>query len=163
MPAIGPQVHELRINDRDSTWRIVYRIDKDAVVIAEVFARGDWGAMTVQRGEVRPMDAKKRKKLEASGWKVGDAKEFLGLSAEELDYIEIKLALGEKLRDIRERKSMTQAQTARLVGSSQSRLAKMEAGDPSVSVDLLIKTLISLGVSRNELAKVIGTDATAAA
>lgn len=109
------------------------------------------------------MDAKKRKKLEASGWKVGDAKGFLGLSDEELNYIEIKLALGEKLRDIRERKSMTQAQTARLVGSSQSRLAKMEAGEPSVSVDLLIKTLISLGVSRNELAKVIGADATAAA
>jgi DNA-binding XRE family transcriptional regulator len=119
--------------------------------------------MSVARGEIRPMDAKKRKKLEARGWKVGDAKEFLGLSDQELSYIEIKLALSEKLRDIRERRTLTQAQAARLAGSSQSRLAKMEAGDPSVSVDLLLKTLIALGVSRNELAQVISADATAAA
>ncbi|MBI4220357.1 MAG: helix-turn-helix transcriptional regulator [Chloroflexi bacterium] len=109
------------------------------------------------------MNTRKRRKLEASGWRVGGAKEFLGLSDQELNYIEIKLALSEKLRDVRERNTLTQAQAARLVGSSQSRLAKMEAGDPSVSVDLLMKTLIALGVSRDELARVIGAGTTAAA
>jgi DNA-binding XRE family transcriptional regulator len=109
------------------------------------------------------MHTKKREALEAYGWKVGDAKEFLDLTDEELQYIEIKLALSKKLREIRQERTPTQAQAARLVGSSQSRLAKMEAGDPSVSADLLLKTLIALGVSRNELAKVIRTGASAAA
>ncbi len=39
MPSIGPRCHELRIQDRTRTWRIVYRIDSDAIVIAEVFAK----------------------------------------------------------------------------------------------------------------------------
>lgn len=39
MPTIGRRVHELRVNDRDNTWRIVCRIDSDAIVIAEVFAK----------------------------------------------------------------------------------------------------------------------------
>jgi phage-related protein len=39
MPAIGPRCHELRIQDRDKTWRVVYRIDDDAIVVAEVFAK----------------------------------------------------------------------------------------------------------------------------
>jgi phage-related protein len=39
MPAIGKRCHELRIVDEDSTWRVVYRIDDDAIVIAEVFKK----------------------------------------------------------------------------------------------------------------------------
>jgi len=39
MPSIGRRCHELRITDEDATWRIVYRIDADAIVIAEVFAK----------------------------------------------------------------------------------------------------------------------------
>ncbi|MBI4219491.1 MAG: helix-turn-helix transcriptional regulator [Chloroflexi bacterium] len=109
------------------------------------------------------MDRKKRKSLESRGWRVGDTKEFLGLSAHELNYIEIKLALSQKLRGIRQAKSLTQAQAAELVGTSQSRLAKMETGDPSVSIDLLLKSLIALGVSRSELAEVISAGAPAAA
>jgi phage-related protein len=37
MPSIGAHCHELRIVDQDRSWRIVYRIDPDAIVIAEVF------------------------------------------------------------------------------------------------------------------------------
>jgi len=40
MPSIGPRCHELRINDHNATWRIVYRIDSDAIVILEVFKKG---------------------------------------------------------------------------------------------------------------------------
>ena len=39
MPSIGPRCHELRITDADATWRVVYRLDADAVVILEVFSK----------------------------------------------------------------------------------------------------------------------------
>ena len=101
------------------------------------------------------MKQAKRAKLEAKGWKVGSAEEFLDLAAEEAAYIEMKLALSEKLKQKRQRKNMTQAELARLVRSSQSRVAKMEAGDPSVSIDLLMKSLLALGVSKKELGRSI--------
>ena len=101
------------------------------------------------------MKQSKRTKLESKGWKIGSAEEFLNLSAEETAYIEMKLALSEKLRQRRERKKMTQAELAKLVHSSQSRVAKMEAGDPTVSIDLLMKSLLALGVSKKELGRSI--------
>ena len=97
----------------------------------------------------------KRARLEGRGWKVGSAKDFLELSEEEVAYIEMKLALSEKLRHRRKRQNMTQTELAQLVHSSQSRVAKMEAGDPSVSIDLLIKSLLALGVTRRELGRSI--------
>lgn len=101
------------------------------------------------------MDAKKRRKLEAAGWKVGSAKEFLGLTPQENEYIELKLALAKNLAKVRRSKHLTQTQLAQRIKSSQSRVAKMEAGDPTVSVDLLIKSLFELDVSTNQLAKLI--------
>ena len=99
------------------------------------------------------MKQSKRAKLESKGWKIGSAEEFLDLSAEETAYVEMKLALSEKLKQRRQRKRMTQAELAQLVHSSQSRVAKMEAGDPSVSIDLLVKSLLALGVSKKELGR----------
>ena len=101
------------------------------------------------------MDKAKQKRLEAKGWKVGTATDFLGLSAEEVRYIEMKLALSEHLKRRRMRRKLTQEQLAKLMSSSQSRVAKMEAGDPSVSLDLLIRSLLTLGASEKDLAKVI--------
>ena len=101
------------------------------------------------------MKQRKRAKLESRGWKIGSAEEFLGLSADEAAYVEMKLALSEKLKQRRQRKRMTQAELAKLVSSSQSRVAKMEAGDPSVSIDLLMKSLLALGVSKKELGRSI--------
>jgi DNA-binding XRE family transcriptional regulator len=101
------------------------------------------------------MDKAKRKRLEAKGWKVGTTSEFLGLSPEEARYIELKLALSEHLRRRRARRKLTQEQLAKLLSSSQSRVAKMESGDPSVSLDLLIRSLLALGISEQDLAKVI--------
>lgn len=97
----------------------------------------------------------KRKRLESKGWKVGSASEFLNLSPEESAYIEMKLELAEGLRAHRERHNLTQVELARLVKSSQSRVAKMEAGDPSVSLDLLVRSLLALGASRRAVTKVI--------
>ena len=101
------------------------------------------------------MNEAKRKILEAHGWKVGDAQDFLGLTDQELEYIEIKIALSEKVREIRRRRKLTQKETAAIIGSSQSRVAKMEAGDPTVSIDLQVKSLLALGVSREELGETI--------
>ncbi|MEP7012730.1 MAG: type II toxin-antitoxin system RelE/ParE family toxin [Acidobacteriota bacterium] len=39
MPAIGPRCHELRIDEEDATWRVIYRIDPDAIVIVEVLKK----------------------------------------------------------------------------------------------------------------------------
>jgi len=99
------------------------------------------------------MRSNKRKRLEAKGWKVGSTKEFLGLSSQEEAYIEIKLRLAESLRNRRLRRQMTQSELAREIKSSQSRVAKMEAGERSVSLDLLVRTLLALGASSNNLVR----------
>jgi predicted XRE-type DNA-binding protein len=101
------------------------------------------------------MDARKRKALEKMGFKVGSVDEFLGLNKEEAEYIELKLALIPSLVQTRKQKHFTQAQLARMLKSSQSRVAKMEKGDPTVSVDLLVKSLLALGVDRKDIAEVV--------
>lgn len=101
------------------------------------------------------MKAAKRKKLESKGWKVGSAADFLGLSDEEAAYVELKLKLGNRLRKIRYQKHLTQKELANRLNSSQSRVAKMESGDRSVSIDLLVKSLIELGVTNKDIARAI--------
>ena len=104
----------------------------------------------------------RRKRLEAKGWKIGNAKEFLGLSAEEEAYIEIKLRLAESLRVQRLRRQMTQSDLAKAIKSSQSRVAKMEAGEGSVSLDLLVRSLLALGASSKRLIRLISNRKSAA-
>ena len=101
------------------------------------------------------MKKSKKERLEKAGWKVGTTKDFLELTDEEVAFIEMKLALSKYLKDSRVRKKLTQDQLAKIIHSSQSRIAKMEAGDPSVSFDLLVKSLLSLGTSPKQLARVI--------
>jgi DNA-binding XRE family transcriptional regulator len=103
------------------------------------------------------MRESKRKRLEAKGWKVGNAAEFLNLSPDEAAYVELKVKLASKLRGWRQQHRLTQGDLARIVGSSQSRVAKMEAGDPSVSLDLLIRTFLAVGVSDRQIARIIAT------
>jgi len=97
----------------------------------------------------------KQDRLEKKGWKAGSVDEFLDLSPEESAYIEVKLRLSDNLRKRRTRKKLSQKQLATLIKSSQSRVAKMEGGDPTVSIDLLVKTLLVLGASDRDLANVI--------
>jgi ribosome-binding protein aMBF1 (putative translation factor) len=103
------------------------------------------------------MRKQKKKRLESKGWKIGTVKEFLGLSNEESAYIELKIKLAAGLRQRRREKGLSQSDLAAKLQSSQSRVAKMEAGDPSVSLDLLIRSLISLGASERELSRIITT------
>ena len=103
------------------------------------------------------MDTNKRRRLEAAGWQVGSAEEFLGLSAEEATLVELKVALGTSLRQQRTRKRISQTALAKQLGSSQSRVAKMEAGDASVSLDLQIRALVALGATRKEVARAVAS------
>ncbi len=98
----------------------------------------------------------KKARLERAGWKVGTVRDLLGLSKAEEALVELKLALSRGLRERRARRRLTQAQLARMLKSSQSRVAKMEAGDPSVSLDLLIRSLLAIGITQRQLAQVIG-------
>ena len=99
----------------------------------------------------------KKRRLEAKGWKVGSTKEFLRLTDEESAYIDLKIRLADGLRDRRQRSRLSQVQLAKILRSSQSRIAKMESGDPSVSLDLLIRSLLALGTSDRELSRIIFT------
>jgi DNA-binding XRE family transcriptional regulator len=101
------------------------------------------------------MRAEKRRRLEAKGWKVGSPKELLNLSDDEAAYVELRLKLAEGLKARRNAKGLTQKDLAKAVHSSQSRVAKMEAGDPTVSLDLLVKSLLALGASNRDLAAII--------
>lgn len=98
----------------------------------------------------------KRKKLKAKGWAIGSAADFLDLTAEEAEYIQMKFALARLLATKRRHKNYSQTELANRIGSSQSRVAKLERGDPSVSMDLLVHSLFALGVTRKELARAIG-------
>jgi DNA-binding XRE family transcriptional regulator len=105
------------------------------------------------------MRQSKRKALEKKGWKIGSANEFLDLNDEELAVIELKFALGSALKERRQKKRLTQTAFAKAISSSQSRVAKMEAGDPSVSLDLLVKSMFSLGATRRDVANAIANPA----
>jgi predicted XRE-type DNA-binding protein len=101
------------------------------------------------------MNLKKKKILESKGYNLGTVEAFPGLSSEESEYIELKLALSDALAKRRKKSNLTQAQLAKMLKSSQSRVAKMEKGDPSVSVDLLVKSLLAMGANKESIAKAI--------
>jgi ribosome-binding protein aMBF1 (putative translation factor) len=103
----------------------------------------------------------KRKKLTAKGWNVGDAQDFLGLSETEQALIDLRLRLADELRLRRNARGVTQTKLAQSLRSSQSRVAKMEAGDPTVTIDLLVRSLLALGTSNRELANIIARRHTA--
>ena len=103
------------------------------------------------------MKAAKRKRLLEAGWTVGSASDFLELSQAEETIVAMKLALASKLKGLRKEQRLTQDELAKRIGSSQSRVAKMEVADNSVSMELIIRSLISLGASRRQIGSVIGS------
>jgi hypothetical protein len=101
------------------------------------------------------IEKSKRKKLETAGWKIGTVSEFLDLDRQEADYIELKLALSRNLQKKRRCLRLTQLDLAKMIKSSQSRVAKMESGDPSVTIDLLVRSLLALKTPKNSLARLL--------
>ena len=104
------------------------------------------------------MRESKKRRLQRKGWRIGGVKEFLGVSDEESRYIELKLKLSDAFKEERRRKGLTQVEAAHVLRSSQSRVAKMEAGDPSVSVDLLVRSLFALGTTSRDLGRLFAID-----
>ena len=99
------------------------------------------------------MKASKKKRLQAAGWRIGSVQELLDLTDQEAAFIEVKTVLGTFLRRYRTRTGWSQTTLAERMGSSQSRVARMEAGDRSVSLDLQVRALLALGASPRELGK----------
>lgn len=97
------------------------------------------------------MNNAKLKKLQAAGWKVGSAQDFLKLSDEEAMLVGLKVSLASALRQARAKRGLSQVELAQRMRSSQSRVAKIEAGDPSVSLDLIVRALLAAGATRRDL------------
>jgi predicted transcriptional regulator len=94
--------------------------------------------------------------LEAKGWKVGDARDFLELTPEKSVIIEMRLSLSRCLKE-RRKGLMTQAELATKISSSQPRVAMAENGDSSVSIELLIRAMLATGASPQEIGQIIAT------
>ncbi len=112
---------------------------------------GESKPLVWMHGEIKTPPFSADARIEAAAWKVGDADEFLGLSPEEVEFVEFKLALAAKVKELRQSKGWTQVQVARALGSSQSRIAKLEAADASVSADFMLKSFFKLGATRKDL------------
>lgn len=99
----------------------------------------------------------RRQRLERLGYKITDTREFLGLSKDEIALIDLKISLIKKLKEARRNSKLTQRELAKLMGSSQSRVAMLESAAPDVSLDLICKALFVLGVSKREIGRAIAT------
>ena len=104
------------------------------------------------------MKTTKQKKLEKAGWIIGSSTDFLKLSKAEDAIVTMKMALASELRDLRKEQHLTQQELAKQIGSSQSRVAKMEVADKSVSIELFIRSLVSLGASSKQIGLAISSD-----
>ncbi len=109
------------------------------------------------------MDKKKLAKLEAAGWEAGSTRDFLQLSDEEAAFVASKVALAQALKAFRAKQDLSQVEAARLLRSSQSRVAKMEAADQTVTVDLILRSLFKLGATQRDAADALRPRRTAKA
>jgi DNA-binding XRE family transcriptional regulator len=119
--------------------------------------------ITLNFAGVITMNSAKLKKLQAAGWKVGSAKDFLKLTDEEAMLVELKVSLAGALRQARVKRGLSQVELAQRMRSSQSRVAKIEAGDASVSMDLIIRALLAAGATRRDLQRAFAQGEKAAA
>ncbi len=88
-----------------------------------------------------------------NGWVTGSVQELLDLSPSDIEFIETRRELSRMFREERKKQNLTQIAIAQRIGSSQSRVAKIEKGDSSVSLDLLFQSLYRLGLNRRKLLK----------
>ncbi len=101
------------------------------------------------------MKSSKKQRLEAAGFKVGSPDEFLGLTPEESTLVSLRLSLAEQVRSRRLRLHCSQTELARRIGSSQSRIAKLEAAESDVSLDLLFRALFATGAKMSDVGKLV--------
>ena len=101
------------------------------------------------------MDKKKAEWIEEQGFEITTVEQFLGLTPEESAFIEFKLRMANKAKELRKRQALTQVQVAELTGTNQARISRLENGDESVSLDTIFHALFALGVEKQEIADVI--------
>jgi len=99
------------------------------------------------------MNKRKRERLEARGWRAGSAEEFLGLTSEEAALVALRLSLCKLTRELRVERGLTQSALAECMDSSQSRVAKIESCDSSVSFDLVFRSLVCLQASSDDYSR----------
>jgi phage-related protein/predicted XRE-type DNA-binding protein len=167
LPDVGPRCGALRVRDAGHNWRIVYRIDADVVLVLEVYSKttrkipgevmsdASSGLNNMTRSskpprskpgsEVRSMNATKRKALEAAGWKIGDAADFLEMSEEERQLLNARVELALAIRRQREAHHLSQKQLGARLKTSQPRMAKIERAAADVSMDQLIRAFTAAG------------------
>jgi DNA-binding transcriptional regulator YiaG len=91
------------------------------------------------------MDATKRKALEAAGWKIGDAANFLGMSAEERQLLDARVMLAKAIRELRQAYRLSQKELGARLKTTQPRVAKIERAASDVSMDQLIRAFTAAG------------------
>ena len=101
------------------------------------------------------MKSKLEKKLKGTGWQVGNASDFLQLSLLEAAIVEIRLALADAAKKARLQHDLSQTELAKLMLSSQSRVAKIETADPSVSIDLMIQAMLAAGAKVKDVGRAL--------
>jgi len=155
-PDLGTGVFESRLRDRPTDRTITYRMYRDAIVIVEVlpdapeYRLHTWAILTRLRDY-----EEHRTRLEGGWWQVGGSAEFLQLTPEQATLVDIRVALADRLAGLRRDRGWGHIDLARELGSSRSRVAKMELPDSSVSIDLFVKSLLALGLSRVQLGSLI--------
>lgn len=97
------------------------------------------------------MKPEKRKALEAIGWRIGDAADFLGLTEEERLLVELRIKLAERIRQLRKTRRLSQKQVADRLKSTQPRVARIEAASSDVSLDLMFRGLFVVGGRLSDL------------
>ncbi len=155
-PDLGAEVFDARLRDRPTDRIVTYRLYRDAIVIVEVlpdapeYRQYSWAVLTRLRDY-----EERRPHVEGTWWQVGDVVEFLQLTPEQAALVDIRVALADELSRLRSNRGWSQTDLARALGSSRSRVAKMEMPDASVSIDLFVKSLLLLGRSRVEVGALI--------
>jgi hypothetical protein len=91
------------------------------------------------------MDASKRKTLENAGWKVGDAAEFLDMSADERQLLDARVSIAKAIRQQRESQKLSKKYLGAKLKTSQPRVAKIERAAPDVSLDQLFRAYTAAG------------------
>lgn len=102
------------------------------------------------------MTTQKQKKLEAAGWTVGDAADFLGLTPEEAQLVAIRARLSRALRQRRRDLRWNQTTLARKIGTSQARIAKAEGARAGISIDFFIQALVATGADGKMIGRIVG-------
>lgn len=91
------------------------------------------------------MDASKRKVLKAAGWRIGDAADFLEMSAEERQLLDARVEVALAIRRQREARHLSQKELGSRLKTSQPRIAKIERAASDVSLDQLVRAFTAAG------------------